>query len=202
MTYQLKLWFRVLLLFSMAVPLQAETTQLRQILNKFDHKQHEPAWSQQGKDCGFCHAFVVDRAAKRIEISAEQAGRFTKPVKDLCHSCHQSSASDVTTPIKTSLQRCDLCHANASELKPESHRLDWQRRHAAMVLRPQECQSCHATSFCTDCHQRFETSRPKQHPRYYQIMHSIEARLNPAACASCHRLNSCQDCHLRREPLR
>jgi hypothetical protein len=54
------------------------------------------------------------------------------------------------------------------------------------------CSTCHARSFCTDCH-----GVPMPHPPTFVKTHGPIGTKNPGVCAKCHGLNVdfCNNCH-------
>lgn len=112
-----------------------------------------------------------------------------------CSTCHTASF-------------CANCHMGA---KPQSHerpnfvvrRVDEARQaksgHALETLRKgaQSCQTCHAPSFCANCH-----GTPMPHPPNFVARHVQEARKDMALCRRCHNWNEpkCYRCHSERPP--
>lgn len=54
-----------------------------------------------------------------------------------------------------------------------------------------ECYTCHAKSFCEDCH----GGVTMPHPKGFLKNHKEAAKTNLAACKKCHGANACTECH-------
>lgn len=103
---------------------------------------------------------------------------------------------------------CRDCHTDWRTAM--NHTQDFVRRHrfSAAQKRP-VCESCHALSFCADCHANKEELKPGDkikdkpwrtapHRGDYLTQHRIDGRINPASCFPCHgRQNNarCRVCH-------
>lgn len=110
----------------------------------------------------------------------------------------------------TGSPNCTECHTDA--YAAFNHQaVDFFRKHSvfAMNTRAGSCASCHAESFCADCHAHKEELKPSEkymdsperalpHRGDYLFQHRIDGKVNPAACAKCHgRTNNerCLTCH-------
>lgn len=110
--------------------------------------------------------------------------------------------------------RCTDCHegdtVNGKPIRSFNHQRDWYETHQFHGSSGQRlCQSCHALSFCTECHAARDELKPslKQsgkpdrhlpHRGNYLIRHRIDGRINPVQCYGCHgRRNNrqCKECH-------
>ncbi len=104
-------------------------------------------------------------------------------------------------------QFCQNCHQGA---KPQSHEQPnyvWRTAaggraksgHALEALQKgdQSCRTCHAQSFCTNCH---GTEMP--HPQGFVQAHIEAARKDMALCQRCHQWEQtgCRECHSKRPP--
>jgi len=91
------------------------------------------------------------------------------------------------------------------------------RGHRLLASRPvKNCKSCHAQSFCLDCHKgggidvnlNTEIARagtaPESHRTDFREIHPIKALDNPQTCTRCHNARFCSECHekFRGEDLR
>ena len=156
---------------------------------QFDHAQHREASRGQ---CLTCH-----RGAVEADAGPPLPGMAT------CATCHQPWLDDLA---------CEACHTSLSRypLVPvthQAHRADFLRRHASESrLDDQRCATCHAQSFCADCHDQKapftsdvawpdRTDRAFIHRPAYLERHAAEARLDPRSCLSCHSEQSCSTCH-------
>lgn len=156
----------------------------------FDHEAHEKPLEKEKLECTYCHPFKLNWKDRTVSLPKDVKSNFVKPLMELCHSCHQTKAK-----IKKEIFNCSLCHADAKDILPDSHRSGWIKQHAVKSYSATECQSCHEDTFCIDCHRRFEPIKPKVHSRNFRFFHSVEARVNPASCYSCHRQSVCVHCH-------
>jgi hypothetical protein len=160
---------------------------------KFDHAAHRAT------DCRTCHG---DLRAGGVGL----ATRDHLPRMATCLGCHD----DRTAPAA-----CTTCHlatvggrvqtqyregllAPAGALFGDAHGGDFVTRHGAVgTTMASYCASCHAESFCSDCHQGAVTPLVF-HPGNYVLTHAVDARRNAPACDSCHRAQSfCVGCHER-----
>ncbi|MFZ0390111.1 MAG: hypothetical protein WAN36_06590, partial [Calditrichia bacterium] len=99
---------------------------------------------------------------------------------------------------------CQTCHLPDEDLMPENHGPDFRHFHGNLAELPkqdapteQNCQLCHQTSFCQECHEGENLDR-FTHPLNYEFTHSLDARGNVHQCSTCHTDNTfCSDCHVQ-----
>lgn len=138
-------------------------------------------------------------------------GRQAAESTETCASCHVQES-------------CSTCHGDEAErlaaglsrrrpggpqgagtvaARPPGHTPGFVTEHgsAASVGLP-ECSSCHAESFCADCHDgpaapRFNVeSAAGFHPADFVTRHGAEAFARQTECSSCHSTEVfCRDCH-------
>lgn len=111
---------------------------------------------------------------------------------------------------------CSECHSTdlaKGALKPYAsfdHTTDFVKNHKYQANQDaNSCASCHAPSFCTDCHGgkvpmkpavRFgdRPDRDMPHRGDYMTLHRMEGKMDPSSCYTCHgRANNdkCRACH-------
>jgi hypothetical protein len=163
----------------------------------FSHDQHLKL-SQVSGQCIQCHAGAV----------SPKPGPPLFPPMEACLNCHEHRA-------QFSRGICTNCHApeDLKRLRPETfarHDHDFVRHHANMSRRNGAlCETCHAQSDCTDCHDMFQNltlveRRPEAieralvHRADFMTRHAIESMASPATCARCHSAPSCDECHVAR----
>ncbi|MBZ0155460.1 MAG: cytochrome C [Alphaproteobacteria bacterium] len=115
----------------------------------------------------------------------------------------------------TSPPLCTECHTTDAgvALKPMAsfnHSNEFVKRHRFYAAQTDQlCRSCHALSFCMDCHAYKDELRPSvkypdkpdrwmPHKGDYIFQHRIDGRIDPAPCFRCHgRMNNriCRTCH-------
>lgn len=160
---------------------------------KFSHQAH----AARGIGCRRCHGRVA---------AGGLATRADLPAMAQCLGCHDG---------RTARDNCSLCHLAAGggrlvttfasgELIPESG--TFGTAHTALFAVSHEnaahtagktCQSCHAQSFCTDCHNGSMRAM-RFHPPGYLGQHGQLARQGTTDCTACHRLQTfCVGCHSR-----
>ncbi|MBV8731962.1 MAG: hypothetical protein JO336_19310 [Acidobacteriia bacterium] len=108
-----------------------------------------------------------------------------------CFACHQNVAANAEAK-----QQCIGCH---QVMMPASHTARWKDdvhgKYAA--LDRSTCATCHATEFCSRCHNQL----PQSHvplPTFENGGHARLAELNLRACLTCHTFaNTCSNCHTR-----
>lgn len=180
----------VLLLLAASLPLLAEPESQpvkKKKFHPFDiypHEMHTALFESASFSCDNCHK---DPASFGDRTKVNRLG---------CHICHNNPSP----PVPGS-QDCNRCHPNGQFPKPESHKVDWLKKHQAYAKQdPKYCTQCHSNAmFCMDCHQKRETIEQRVHKRNWKFYHSIEARANPRKCDACHTVNYCQECHAGRE---
>lgn len=163
----------------------------------FDHEKHATYKTFKTADCSTCHPFKLEAVDRRVQIPASDKNLFVKPLQTLCHTCHEQLVGN-----EAKASQCSTCHRDVRGIMPKEHFSDWLHQHANTVFKPSSCRSCHVEAFCTECHRKFETQRPKMHSPNFRFIHAIEARTNPSSCSSCHQQSSCQDCHTQGKGLR
>lgn len=111
---------------------------------------------------------------------------------------------------------CSECHStdvDKGSIKPFAafdHTPDFAKNHrSAANVDSGTCATCHAPSFCVDCHGGKVAMKPATrlsdrpdrmapHRGDFLTMHKIEGKLDPSSCYSCHgRANNdkCRACH-------
>jgi hypothetical protein len=193
----------LILLFCFAVPLKPAlgglTSSESDILRKYDHDRHEKnVFGPQNISCTHCHNFTLKDG--KAEVGAELAkSTFKRPVKQICHECHQGSLAQNRNAPK----ECYTCHSsleNMKQIKPASHAgLDWAHGHASQArANSGSCTTCHSNSQCVKCHARRNDVSLSNHTRNFKFYHSIEARAQPQKCDTCHTKDYCIRCHVGR----
>ena len=109
----------------------------------------------------------------------------------------------------TGTPNCTECHTDAYAAM-NHQAVDFFKKHSVFASNARRaCASCHAESFCTDCHAHKEELKPSvkytqqvertlPHRGDYLSQHRIDGKINPASCAKCHgRTNNerCLTCH-------
>lgn len=163
---------------------------------RFSHKAHKKT------PCARCHGDL-----SQVDLGT----REHLPTESNCLSCHDG---------KKQSNACQLCHLQdasgrldtpadrptgtkalipvSARRGPLAHDLRFVYDHAAIATAQRDqCMSCHAESFCSDCHGN--GIRPMQiHPAGYLGTHGIDASTSTRNCMSCHqRATDCRSCHLR-----
>lgn len=167
------------------------------LVQKFDHEFHETkVFSVREMKCQNCHNMAqTESQGKLSPLEALQYSTFRKPLKQICHDCHQNKA-EAKAP-----QTCFTCHNSQERLlgiKPLSHKNgSWKSEHAATARADSsQCLNCHSPSQCVKCHSARNPIMNSNHSRNYKFFHSIEARMSPQKCDSCHTQNYCIRCHI------
>jgi hypothetical protein len=158
---------------------------------KFSHAAHA------GARCEHCHAGVAD---------VDLATRAQLPRMETCLECHddvRARASCTTCHlaghdglVRTTLPTGALVPTGGAS--GVAHGPGFAEEHAqASRGLGAACASCHAPTFCVDCH--LGSARPLSfHAGDYVSTHAIEARRNQPDCSTCHRTQSfCAGCHER-----
>jgi hypothetical protein len=161
----------------------------------FDHDRHLGLPGVQGQ-CVRCHAGVIQDGAPSVPPMSE------------CFTCHEHDQ-------QWKAGECAPCH-DARDLRrilPRTflrHEGAFMRRHGTLALEQSRlCESCHAQSDCTDCHDvtqvmSIELRRPEKvdrdfvHRPDFISRHAIEAASQPSRCVRCHEPQTCDACHLER----
>ncbi len=153
------------------------------LVKAFAHGPH----LAEGARCDDCHP-----------VPSHTETEIRKPDMVKCFGCHSQ-----TDPAKPS-GACSYCHPPDFPLVPASHDdpawlptteelVTTRATHpTAAQESPEECQVCHAPTFCQDCHQ---VDMP--HPEDWQEGHADEAaEVGGQACLNCHpESESCSACH-------
>ena len=171
----------------------------------FSHEVHTTRDSIQ---CERCHAGVENAVLATGE---------NMPSMTTCVTCHNEKSASI---------QCESCHTDFVSLVPDDHLAgDFRKHHKELTrlgMTDVSCATCHAESFCQDCHTGTElqslgfkkdlmsepSSRsstkdsPKQlrlqqaHGLNYRYTHGIDAKSKILDCASCHEQQSfCATCH-------
>lgn len=166
--------------------------------SRFSHEVH--AQKVFGKDnitCSYCHNFKLDEGTGKITPNPNLTKSiFSKPLKDICHKCHQGTAKYPQAP-----KSCFNCHSSVDDLKaikPQGHEnIDWKRSHSIVARADGNyCMNCHVKAQCVKCHLRRTDLEFQNHSRNYRYTHSVEARMQPHRCDFCHSRSYCVRCHL------
>jgi hypothetical protein len=125
-------------------------------------------------------------------------------VQESCATCHGEEAERLAAGL-SSQRPGGPQGAGTVAVRPPGHTPGFVTEHgtAASVGLP-ECSSCHAESFCADCHDgpaapRFNVeSAVGFHPANFVTRHGAEAFASQTECSSCHSTEVfCRDCHLQ-----
>ena len=188
-----------MLLSFIAFHVQAsENQQEGKIIDRYDHEFHEQKVFKTNKiDCSYCHNFEFENGTKAVLKPKITQSMFVKPIRELCHSCHQNAEAKYPKAPQT----CYSCHRsteNMNTIKPQNHYgVDWLRNHSLNArTADNSCSTCHSNSQCVKCHIARNTVMQKNHSRNFRFYHSIEARSEPQKCDACHTKNYCMNCHL------
>jgi len=185
--------------------IKAKTPVKREII--FSHQAHV---TMEGVQCQTCHVGV-----DQVEYVSE--ANF--PSMTTCNTCHNDRKATNT---------CEACHTNFATLIPADHeRSDFIRSHRDVTrlgALSTDCQTCHAETFCQQCHLNPELKSysygrrrdlttepshktstkdsPKQtllqnvHELNYRFTHSIDAKGRESECQTCHSVQTfCVECH-------
>jgi hypothetical protein len=132
-----------------------------------------------------------------------------------CRQCHKPGAVSIIPPQAV----CLPCHKEKeladTPLGPsKTHTAFWLRQHGDESAAPRaQCRSCHASSFCVDCHAGGEIGvdlrrqagkvnvPPRPHTPRFLVTHPLKAEgLGGRACEECHKRSFCTDCHEKKFP--
>lgn len=106
-----------------------------------------------------------------------------------CFACHQNV-------VPAGGSQCTSCHLI---IRPVSHTARWKDdihgKYAA--LDRQVCATCHATDYCSRCHNELPNSHVPL-PVFKNGGHANLAMLNERSCLTCHTFqNTCSSCHVQ-----
>lgn len=167
----------------------------------YDHDLHEEKVFKGLKvKCSQCHNFKVTAPDKIGKfLPGLDAQTFNRPLKQICHECHQGS----NDRFKAAPKACYTCHNGIEKLKSikpmNHHTVNWKKHHGLMAkTNPRSCVQCHSNNECVKCHAQRNTVKQKNHRRNYRYYHSIDAHMSPQKCQVCHSKSECSDCHLGR----
>jgi hypothetical protein len=180
----------------------------------FDHELHENNIVKAEKDCFTCHkvnppsGFYTEKDPIKKVVMVR---KMLEQIQDKefnqgeCHNCHTKAA----TKVEDAPMRCEVCHDNLHQVKPDSHNGSWKNNHAAIAFEngfngvitdikaqtDYSCASCHNEWFCVNCHNSRDTSKSNMHGKTFRISHVTLAVADPASCTSCHTAGYCISCH-------
>ena len=167
----------------------------------YDHEFHEKkVFGKLKINCDRCHNFKVSSKNNiGVALPGLKKQTFKAPLKELCHSCHQSSEDKYSSAPKT----CYTCHTSLNQLKavkPSNHQaVSWESNHGLNAkLDSKSCTQCHSNSECVKCHAQRNNVRLKNHRFNFKYYHSVEARMSPQKCQTCHSKSECMQCHVGR----
>lgn len=164
-----------------------ETDRAR-ILALFDHARHARPLEKAGVGCVGCHQVGARPDGAALTTEAEVA-LLTAP-GGACHWCHDPAASRKTRGPGA----CNTCHG--ADLRPPDHGVDYADSHGADArLGGDTCTSCHRKAWCSDCHERKDSTRFDVHDRTWLTVHGVGALADPASCGTCHLQADCVTCH-------
>ncbi len=145
-----------------------------------DHAEH----AERNETCLSCH----------VNTAHPEPTRGTPlSLMDRCFACHGTAEQPDASA------ECDVCHPKDYELVPTSHEpANWKREgHGRLATRdPGQCELCHKTTFCTDCH-GLEMPHPSGWAQGEPATHSLSAEQDREVCGRCHleRPDLCSMCH-------
>jgi hypothetical protein len=111
-----------------------------------------------------------------------------------CYACHTNVAAKIVASSSNS--QCMSCH---QVMRPASHTARWRDDvHGKYASLDREtCATCHATDFCSRCHNEM----PRSHvpiALFKGGAHARLAMLNERSCLTCHTFqNTCAECHTK-----
>jgi hypothetical protein len=107
-----------------------------------------------------------------------------------------TSVARVHPEAVTGLPNCTYCLTDAwAALNHKAP--DFMAKHKIYAAQQYACATCHAQSFCAECHAHKEEIKPSDrfadspeltlpHRGDYLSQHKIDGRINPASCVKCH----------------
>lgn len=134
-----------------------------------------------------------------LSVHGQQAGGGrcnTCHTRQDCLACHVGSVPAQVTALPSRRQTV----APGVGLKihaPKSHASQFfMKVHPTLASSDnRSCETCHAESFCTDCHDG--PSNGGYHPADYVMRHPADAFGQDAECSACHNTTVfCRDCHI------
>lgn len=163
----------------------------------FTCHQHKDQWAT--RDCEGCHHDLPSEKMKPTSHVVHEGdflrehGLRAAAAKDLCATCHSDGF-------------CSKCHGKNVPALPWKlafdqpvlstlHPANFKARHPEEArAQPGLCSTCHADTFCADCHTKEKVSAmggaKNPHPpgwvRAKGGEHGMAARIDPLSCASCH----------------
>jgi hypothetical protein len=195
---------------------------------------------QLGNDCAYCHTAPDNIQPVRVrerELKFSHK-RHLDGGTTACQACHRFGEGDMTPSLpamatctschgeKNVSVACESCHRDFASLLPQDHRrIDFGREHKELTRLGSfevSCATCHAQSFCQDCHtgielQGFGTKTalmadpspkgsgkdsPRQlrlqqvHSLNYRFTHGVDAKAKKSDCSTCHEQQAfCAQCH-------
>ncbi|MBI4701511.1 MAG: cytochrome c family protein [Deltaproteobacteria bacterium] len=152
--------------------------------------------------CEQCHGRIDRLAMATRESLPRMAGCF------VCHAMSDAAQGEARG-------NCAVCHLTRPDgrlrtelasgklvpprwLHGAEHTADWTERHRGVAgANSRLCGNCHASAFCTSCHDG--RLRPRAvHPGDWLSQHPLRARQDSPRCGSCHQEQRfCGDCHRR-----
>ncbi len=158
------------------------------------------------KNCSTCHKgatgglapsdhFVTVKPADHTEFFRTRHAEAASAQHARCVFCHMSVSGISTAATGSGNNSCAECH---SVSRPRSHNLRWKdEAHGRIAgLNRESCATCHASDFCSRCHNL--APRSHQPLAFFSAGggHAQLARLNERNCYTCHTFqNSCGVCH-------
>ncbi len=160
---------------------------------KFNHELHATREIR----CATCHGDM-----KTVGLGT----RAQLPRMPLCLECHDNRqapaacttchVADAGGRIRTSYPEGQLVPSGT--LRGDAHTMSFRLDHASVAKNDEKyCASCHARSFCVDCHNGKQ--KPLDfHGNDYLSIHPVDARRATTDCGACHRQQTfCTGCHSR-----
>lgn len=153
---------------------------------KFSHEKH----LQGGLECNSCH----DDVNKKTENQP-----YHLPGMVDCMNCH----------LKQNVSNaCSNCHLPGEKLVPASHAGDFIHNHSDMarnsssvIMNRMNCNTCHSTDYCQECHQGDNLDR-LTHPINFEFTHALAAQGKENDCSACHSDRQfCSECHIDKQVM-